>query len=272
MKTSQLKTLIIIILAAVNIFLLAQIVPPALSRAGEKREITQSLCELCSQQGITVSTQALRADGLPAAMTAGRSTDRERAAAEAVLGDVRINELGGGICSYTSDNGEALFRAGGDFSVELSSGNRERRSEDAKKLLSDMGFDYDPDSVTVEEREEKVLVKAVQSIGKTPVFDCAATAIYGPDGLESVYGRWLTHTLEAPVSDEEAMDLPTVVVYFLDRCTVYGIVCSRIDSISPGYYSDRSAGSVSLRNCWQIATDTGMFFIDAADRRMVTSF
>ncbi len=272
MKTSQMKTLALLILVAVNAFLLAQIIPREVSKNREKKEITDSLVELCASHGITMDAGDVPADGLPARMTAERSVEREQAAAAAILGKVTRRELGGGINSYSSEMGEAVFRGGGDFSVEVPYGGGDRQPEDAAGLFADMGFDFDPETISSEEREGKVHVSAVQRIGELSVFDCTATAVYGAEGLESVYGRWITQTQESPVTNEDLMDVSTVIVYFLDRCSVYGIVCGSIDRISTGYYSGRSAGAVTLRTCWQIATDTGIYFIDAADRSMMTTF
>lgn len=263
MKTSNLKTLLILILLAANILLEAQIIP---RRVAEKREydgIRQSLCSLCEADGVQLDRKTLPVDEELCGMDAHRSLEKEMAAAEALLGGVTAANMGGGIYSYTGTKGEGVFRSGGEFSFTVSNTGYELK--DTGKLLDAMGFVYSEKSMKTVKDGDLTLVTAQQLADGAPVYGCTVTVAFGVDGLASVSGRWITESV--PRSDE-GMDLATAVTTFLRLRKNGGIVCSRIESIDACRGVSREAGSTSLDPGWLIVTDTGEYWLDGITGEM----
>ena len=117
MQSSRLKNIIILILALVNLFLLASLFSRFSARRESREQTTTQLTELFAANGMTLSPDAVSFQPPPTGGTLARDTAQDRQMASLLLGDgLSYSDQGGGIWSYDSPDGAAVFRSGGSFS------------------------------------------------------------------------------------------------------------------------------------------------------------
>ena len=118
MQSSRLKNIIILILALVNLFLLASLFSRFSARRESREQTTTQLTELFAANGMTLSPDAVSFQPPPTGGTLARDTAQDRQMASLLLGDgLSYSDQGGGIWSYDSPDGAAVFRSGGSFEV-----------------------------------------------------------------------------------------------------------------------------------------------------------
>ncbi len=262
MKMSQLKTLMIIILVIVNVFLMIQVIMKKTDERVQKQEVKQSLVDLLKKNDIEISPGIIPEEQTLEGLDAVRAQEAESRAAQALLGKTEPVDMGGGINSYESLNGRAEFRMGGDFIIELESETKYRAADSAKKLFKDIGFSAQKESVQQRSENGQSYVTAMQEIDGVPLFDCTVTAVFGPQGLQSISGNWVTGTQPNSQADT-AMSAPTALVTFLDWSGIQGKVCGEILELRAGYQLIRSGTAATLAPVWRIVADTGVYYLDA---------
>ena len=120
MQSSRLKNIIILILALVNLFLLASLFSRFSARRESREQTTAQLTELFAANGMTLSPDAVSFQPPPTGGTLARDTAQDRQMASLLLGDgLSYSDQGGGIWSYDSPDGAAVFRSGGSFDLGL---------------------------------------------------------------------------------------------------------------------------------------------------------
>ena len=123
METYRLKNIMILTLALVNVFLLGLLGLRQAQQLASQRQTVQELTALFDGEGVALSSSAVSFDPPPAPLSLERSLAAERAAAAAFLsGDLTVEDEGGGIYLYSSDRGQAVFRASGSFEITGSLG------------------------------------------------------------------------------------------------------------------------------------------------------
>ena len=119
MKMSQLRTIIIVILVIVNIFLMAQVIPKEIAEKQQRQEEKESLVDLLARSDITIDVDAIPDDETLPGLIAGRDVETEARAVEALIGESEGVDMGGGIFAYTSESGTAMFYTGGEFDIVI---------------------------------------------------------------------------------------------------------------------------------------------------------
>lgn len=123
MEWSKAKSLLILLMLAVNIFLGVNIYTQI--QAGQVQEVnmTKDACALLEKRGIEVSEDSLL--DLPVRMqswTWVRDTAAEQQAAERLLGTCTAESPGGGIYAYAGSGGTVIFRSGGYVELQPAKG------------------------------------------------------------------------------------------------------------------------------------------------------
>jgi hypothetical protein len=267
-KISKLKTLIIIMLVIVNGFLLSLALPRLTAERRQMQEEKKSLVRLLRESDIQTDIEAIPDDVRLETLTVGRDEAVESKAVRMLLGEYEFSDMGGGIHSYESGAGSAEFRAGGDFSIELTSGAERYRTPDtAGRLFKDLGFDALNFRTFFEDGSE--CASADQALNGAAIFNCTVTARYDETGLRSISGTWITSAEPSSREDTRAIGVATALVSFLDRSENMGIVCGEITGVEAGYLLSRSSQSVELNPVWRIAADTGTYFVNALSGEII---
>lgn len=255
MDRARLKTIIILILALVNLFLLGAIG----WRASEERSARErTLLELTERfAGEQVALTARLPDSLPpAGQTLVRSAERESSLATALLGACTPEDLGGGIYRYSTAAGEGTFRSSGSFEVTGTLGSGEAE-EFCRQLCKEFGYQ---DFSMAPEGDEGTALYYHDSL---PVVNAAITFHIADGVLTAVRGTLLPQLSAG--EDTSSMTAVTALTRFLEDCRTTGEVVSAVTDITLCYELQSTASSpMTLSPAWRITADTGDFFVSCA--------
>lgn len=269
MEWSKIKTIILLILAGTNLFLLAFALRQTMQASSAQREARQDAIAFLEKNGVTVEERVVPKEITLLPQQVERDRESEARLAQALLGgQVEERSLGGEVYRYYVQQGYIQFHADGTFQGEFVEGAFPLNGEDPREyslnILKKLDFQGEILSVSGEEAgAAETAVTLRQVWDGVPLFDRQVTLTYRGGYLVSMTGgRRLTGT---PQPDEsfQPVEVPTALIRFYHGLTAMGDVCSRIDSITQGYVgSSYSPGSSALVPVWQIITDTGTYLLD----------
>ena len=147
MEWSKAKSLLILLMLAVNLYLGINIYTQVQSRNHQERQMTEDACTLLEVRGFSFEEADLMA--LPSGLeswTWVRDPKAEQAAAGRLLGTCSEERPGGGIYAYTGESGTVIFRSGGYVEVQSAEG----AAPDLAALLAPQG---EGTRLTMEERD-----------------------------------------------------------------------------------------------------------------------
>lgn len=265
MEWSKIKTVILLMLVGTNVFLLLLVGLRIGRGALYEDETRQAAVQVLERSGIEFGpTQVPKVIQLPT-VTIARDRDSEHTVAQQLLGDVTQTGESEVRPAYSSTAGTAEFSMNGSFSVSFTQDLwrcQEGESLDAasQSCLEQIGF-----SGILEESVHlgtSSNLTYCQLWEDTPIFSCQVTLFWKDDVLTSLEGSRLAGEITAS-STQTLLSTPTILMRFLASVSEGGSVCSRIESMSPGYLTGGSGRSVQLTPVWRILTDTGAYYVDA---------
>ena len=259
MQSSRLKNIIILILALVNVFLLASLLSRFNARLASREQSASQLAELFSANGITLSPDAVSFQAPPTGGIIARDTEQDRQMAALLLGDgLTYSDQGGGIWSYDSTAGAAVFRSGGSFdaAVHLDSG------ADAEALCRKVCRQFHYEDLSLQWEDVRFTAGAVRSFSGLSVYIFAVTFSWD-GGTLSVSGMFLPDTL-TPAAGEDSLSAVSALTAFLGAHRELGAVVSSITGMYPCYEAQSSAAAVTLVPAWCVQTDTGLYYVNCS--------
>lgn len=268
MEWSKIKTIVLIILAGTNLFLLSFVLRQDLQVQASQRQARLDAVAFLEKNGVWVEESMIPDGTLLQPQQVQRDQDSEPQLAQALLGGaVEERSMGGEVYRYHNQKGYIQFHADGTFQGEFIEGafpvGTKTLEEYALEQLKKLDFQGEVLETAGEEGTGDRTVVVRQLWKDIPLFDRQVTLTFRNGSLVSMTGgRRLTG---APQPDESSqpMEVPTCLIRFYHGLTAMGDVCSRIDRITQGYVgSNYSPGATSLSPVWQIVTDTGSYLLD----------
>ena len=267
MPAPKLKNLTIFILLLANMILAFMVFP---NRAGVRQEeniLRQSLCDLYTEQGITLVPETI-IDTVPLfVLELKENSNSDLQAATALLGQQLLAEDDSTryLSSYRSEIGQCSISRSGDFSAELTASKSVRDiTQASRKLLKDMGFIHLPLAESHPVQQNTCTVTATQTILDMPIFSGGLTLTWTNDRLVSLNGVFFTGTdTLMRVSDSSCISATDALVSFLEARYSLGWVGSEVTALRQGYIRSETAAATTVRltPVWQLETDTGTFHI-----------
>lgn len=263
MEWSKVKNIIILILLAVNVFLLVQTAGRDRQSRQYREEALSGAVEVLRRQGYEVSPAALQEEKDLQPLAAERDKDSETRLAENLLGAVEKKDDSVRV-SYTGEKGECSFRGDGSFAFAFSPGTYTAEEGDegayTEKLLSKAG--YSCAVIGTAETAEGRVVTVRQTWENAPVFSCTAKATYRSGALVSIEGVRLVGTPVPDGGGGQAMDVPTALIRFMSSMREGGHVFTRVEALTAGYQTSSSGRRFQLEPTWSVSTDAGVFLMD----------
>jgi len=258
MAWSKVKNIIIVILVALNICLLALIVNQQMQSMRYAEETLTRTLAVLEENGIEARRERLPVAEQLTSMTSTRDEEKEKSAAEFLLGPNVISSYSGGMSIHSSVSGNLSFY-GGAMTGTLSlpwSGYTSAQSH-AESMLQGMGIE-----VWKTERTENI-VTAVPALNGIPMFNAKIEFTYEADLLKKIEGRFPGIT--SPEQEQiQPVTIPTALISLLEYVMESGTVCRSVQEVVPGYFvTSTGADSARISQCWRVETDTVPFFIDA---------
>ena len=267
MDSVKVKNFIILVLLIVNAILLSVFVSDAVREGARSGAAVDGAVALLAENGIQVSEDVDLGERSLPLMTITRDAAREAQMAGAVLGDASITDAGGNILLYFGSRGEASFRGTGGLEMNIHSGEYVSRDvlDLARSFAADMGLETveDPVGWNMDSSTLQGTLELCCSYEGVPVENCVLSFTFAGGDLLGVYGTRVLDSAE-PAQSESSVDVPTVLMRFLQLVLDGGHVCSSLESLELCYnMRANAAGEGQLIPIWRIETDTGSFFINA---------
>lgn len=266
MEWSKIKNIVLLMLLAVNLFLLVLVADQERRSAAYQEEARTGAVEILEAANIHIAMEELPPESTLHTMAVERDRTAEDAMAQALLGEsVRSGDLGP--VTYSGSRGEGQFLSDGKFSFafeEALTAEEGNLEEHGKQLLEKAG--YTCQVLGIREQEDGTVLVTVQELwGGSPVFNSTADLTYENGSLRSIRGQRLMGTPE-PEAGAEPLDVATILLRFLSGVQDGGYVCSEIRGMTAGYeVTLSSSGSAALEPVWLITTNTVPFYVDGTD-------
>ena len=258
MKTSRIKSIVIVILLLVNAFLLVLL----LGRQNQQRiayeRSVEQLSLLLTNNGIAFDTSLLPDNASYPAAELSHDADAEAAFARALLGDnAAARSTASGSSVYESERGSLQFRTNGTIEGSMNCHVGDP-AEFLSGILSSSGYLIDVSNVNTDGSGTAVAVREVDGI---KVFNAPLMFTFEDNVLTSVSDSFLPSvTLVAPAGGTDAI---SALVRFLDHRNSNGLVCTEITSLTYGYLLQSSAASAKFVPAWHIATDVSEYYVNS---------
>lgn len=258
MQSSRLKNIIILILALVNIFLLASLFSRFSARRESREQTTSHLTELFTANGMTLSPDAVSFQPPPTGGILPRDTAQDRQMASLLLGDgLSYSDQGGGIWSYDSTDGAAVFRSGGSFDAAVHIGT----DTEAEALCRSVCRRFHYEELAFQREDGRFTASAVRTFNNCPVYNCTISFSWD-EGTLSVSGTFLPDTLTA-AAEEDSLSAVSALSFFLSAQRELGAVATSITDIYSCYeVQTTSAASMTLVPAWCICTNIGLYYVN----------
>lgn len=250
----------ILILVLLNAFLLFSLASREQAKRTDRRQTEEQLVALFAADGITLDRDAISAEAPPTGRTLERDTMLDRRAAAFFLGDdVRVEDQGGGIYSYSSAAGSALFRSNGSFDVEL---DEDSALEPDNAATFCRKFAYSEPVFQVDDTGGGTAA-AIQQSGGLPVFNCSVTFTFQAGRLTRVSGTLLPETGATATAEREPLSAAAALTAFQKMRRESGAVVSAVTEVYACYELQSStAVSMSLVPTWCVVTDTAKYYVN----------
>lgn len=258
MDRYRLKNCIILILVLMNLFLLASLLSRAGSLHTTQRTVAEQQAALLSADGISLDPELITDQLPPAGRTMARSDEQERQAATALLGNqLSHSDQGGGIFTYSSNRGAAMFRSTGAFDAAgtlASNGPAFCRS-----FCEDFGYE-EPVFQLSESSSGTATVMRIQD--GSPVYNCTVTFSITNGILTGISGTLLPEEYTESVSAIQPLSASAALTAFQKLRRENQAVVSEITDIFPCFELQSTSASMTLVPAWCIVTDTANYYVN----------
>ena len=225
-----------------------------------RRTQQQELVALFAADGMTLDPALIPTDTAVSTYALTRDETAERKAAAFLLGDNLERTIqGGGIYTYTSQQGAAAFRDTGSFDAagSLSQENAEAFCRDFCKA-----FSYDTPIFTLDETGSGTAT-AVRLWNGTPVFNAAVTFTIDQGRAVSASGALLPETGTETTTGQKPLSAFAALTAFQQMRHESSSVVSSITEVSLCYeLQSTTAAPMALVPSWRIVTDTATFYVN----------
>ncbi len=260
------RNVLILALAAINLFFLAFFGIGLYRDNAVKRQMYRELYALMEQNGILLDTEGIDEGGEMYLLETSRSPDLERALAETLLGETESADRGGNITAYVGEAGEAVFHTGGEFEITFTQSVFEAggsAQSATRKLLGTLGIEAA--GLTVETANGNEIAAAFCTWSDYRIFNCRIQFMYKDGSLIQIIGKHPENIRKTSEKKEmSTASAATALLYFLRAVKAEKYSCAAIMDVQPGYsFAASPYGDGSLRPSWRIAADSGIFLIDA---------
>lgn len=259
MDRSRLKNCMILILVLMNLFLLISLLTHEGRRHTAQRTATEQQVALFAADGITLPANLISDQVPPAGRSLSRSENQEFRAAAALLGNqLSRSDQGGGIYTYSSPRGAAMFRSTGVF--------------DAAGTLADDGvsfcrsfceeFGYTEPEFQLDETNSGTAV--VERLYEDyPVFNCSIAFFIENGVLTSISGTLLPDEYTEASSDVQPLSASAALTAFQKlRRETQAVVSSVTDLYLCFELQSSASAPMALAPAWCVQTDTADYYVN----------
>ncbi|MDD3346939.1 hypothetical protein [Oscillibacter sp.] len=259
MDRYRLKNIIILILVLMNFFLLSSLALRESRKNSADRTAAQQLSALFAADGITLDPAVISSETPPTGRTLVRDAALERQVAGVLLGNqLSRSDQGGGISTYSSDRGAALFRASGGFDANGT------LSTDAAAFCRSFCKEFQFEEPVFQlDGDGNGTAHAARLYDDDPVFNCTLTFKISGGTLTAVSGTLLPDAFTEVTSEVELLSASAALTAFLKMRRETSAVVSSVTDLYPCFELQSSASvPMALVPSWCIVTNTVNYYVN----------
>lgn len=259
MDRHQLKNVIILILLLADLFLLGAMAYHRSSARAAQERGAEELSALFAADGIQLDPDIIPQTTPPAGRLLTRDTSLDRKAAAFFLGKALTPfDQGGGIFSFTSASGAALFRENGSFDVAGTLSGEDGPSR-CREFCRE--FHYSTPTAQLDSFGTGTMT-AVRQYGDLPVFNAAVTFTLTQNVVVSVNGVLLPESYGENGDAAPLSALAALTAFQLQRRET-GAIASSITDLTLCYeFQSTAASPMTLVPAWCLSTDTVNYYVN----------
>lgn len=258
METRQLKNIAILILLLLNGFLLLLLGYQELVGLHAEQEAMDELKTLFAAEELTLSLESASVENSLLPLTLQRKMDSEASIATFLLGETAaMRSEGGGICSYSADNGTIQFRSGGGFDTVRFLRKVEDAEEFARQFCEKFGYGDLNGEVT----DGTGSLTATQYVAQVPILGCEVALTFEDHCLIAVDGAHIDLG-DAETEKTEPLSGVSVLTRFFDYRNREGVICREVNGLICVYQLQSGSSVPRLRPVWIVKTDTYSYLVD----------
>lgn len=255
MLWSKLKNVILAVLLLTNLFLLALVVSETVVGDSQELEARSTALLFLEERGLFLEESAVPKSFDLASIQVHWDRSGERGQAEALLGTVEEESLGGEIVRYFGAEGEIRFHGNGDFYGSFTDLIWEEGSQEehGALVLEKLGLS----ALFLYEEEGNLFF--VQTLETERLVGCEIALIYEGDRLVELRGKRIVGQML--LREEENLTVASALMRFYFGLGEEG--CSAVFGIEPCYLVSTPLSSPAyLTASWRIETDVGIFYLN----------
>lgn len=271
MEWSRAKTLLIVILLFVNIFLMATYISKENEAQNDETALRTDITEILSKRGISVSQEMIPSDSIVLSSVVVKKEGGEKAVAERLFGDVTesVEEKN---TVYSSQKGNIMF-SGESFSLVYESGREIDGAEAAERLAETIARKLSVSTSRSEfETEESAgswVIRVPQMQSGLRIFDCFIELKIFPNGSVMAHGKFIGKGRMQKLRGE-MKKTSALLLDFADEMEKMKEDFVAIKKISLGYASvSRSAEITILMPAIEIETGEGAFCVSMESGKII---
>ncbi len=274
MEWPRAKTVLIIMLLAINVFLFCAYANKSLEQSRNEEQVREQTCRVMQNLGYELRASVLPGDSqlyYPARVT--RSTKTERAAMAAALEQINV-ENSIGVTKYTGKKGELTLRSGGYLQAKLAISEAESKNTDAVKFVTGKLKDINVDmiSAAVFEQQGVKIIKGTCAAAGKPIFNCSVQCTLTGEEL-SVSGRIPMGEVSF-IQNITPRAVSGLMLNFAQHVKSLGITSGKIEAIEPGYTvsspTEFESGVTELVPVWRVRMDGSDWYVNALTGKVVS--
>ena len=264
MENKRLERIVLLILLLLNLFLLVIVLGDGLARRQAENDTRQKLSALLAENGVETGPEAELIQSAPYQCGVNRDFAEEERRIEGILGRHESEDLGGSIRFYSSDRGQVSLRGTGECDMLLTGGwtaSSRSREKLAASLFQRGGIELYAAGWKTGEAPNTVDLCCCWN--GYPVYNAVLHFDFTPGYLDMVTGTLIFSSLSA-TGAQKPMDSVTALTRFVTVMKREGVICSRLEGLTPGYLATVTmSGESTLTPVWHIETDTFDFYLNA---------
>ncbi len=264
MDWSRAKTLLIILLVALNIFLLTTFIARESELQNDEREVRQNIQAIAQKQGFEIPAEIIPSDTVKIYPVTMSERVSFKNVAENILGEVSENASENG--KVYSGKAGSLLTFDDSFSLVYESGSEIKDKKGAVALAKDLtkafGISEQSKSLECVETDSGYVITCSELLSGVEVFDCATEIMISKSGSVIARGKLLAEkSISRP--NDEIHNISSLMLTYIDIMKSKGKTNVRVAEISLGYTSKAPAsGIVTLAPTLRINSDAGSHYID----------
>lgn len=271
MDWSKAKTILIVLLFAVNIFLLGTYILRENDERKEMEERRESVCAVLSKSQISVKPEVVPLDSVKIKPATVMTNAKKEAVAKRLFGEITVKTEPSETV-YSGNGGNIMFK-NDSFSLIYESGKAVSSAEEAKALAYEiskkLSVTTSLDMITSYATDSGYTVKVTQNSGSAPIFD--ADIDFRISSTGNVLGNGTFIACGAPRSASgEMMMVSSVLFEFADEVKKLGRKKINIVESEYGYYTKICSGDIAhLTPAIKLVTDAGIFYMSMSDGSLI---